>query len=145
MILGHDLIIYEGVPAVAIAAAKSCTITRSAEVLETSSPSSGTARTYVPGRTGWEITVSTLVTAITGYIMKPGNTYKLSWKQRNETFYVAYCGDAICTEAQIVGSVGNLAQGSLRFIGTGEIVQWTPIGDFNHDYNNDYLNDNNNG
>ena len=140
MIKGHDLIIYAGVPAKAIAAAKSCSITTRSDVIESSSPSSGTAREFVPGRTSWEVTVSTLVTDINALLLKTHNTYTLSWKERKDTFYVAKCGTAICTEAQIVASEGNLAQGSLRFQGTGEIVTWTPIGDYNLDYNNDYLN-----
>lgn len=141
MIKGHDLMIFEGVPAKAIAAAKSCSITTRADVVESSSPASGTARTFVPGRTSWEVTVSTLVLSIAGIILRRGQTYTLSWKERKETFYVAYMGTAICTEAQLVGSEGNLAQGSLRFQGTGEITPWVPIGDYNYDYNNDYLND----
>ena len=140
MIKGHDLMIFEGVPAHAIAAAKSCTIITRADTIESSSPASGTARTFVPGRTSWEVTVSTLVLSISGMILRRGQTYTLSWKERNETFYAAYMGTAICTEAQIVASEGNLAQGSLRFQGSGEIVPWTPIGDYNLDYNNDYLN-----
>ena len=133
--------IFEGVPATAIAAAKSCTITTRADVMESSSPASGTARTFVPGRTSWEVLVSTLVLSISDIVLRRGNTYTLSWKERKDTFYVAYMGTAICTEAQLVGSEGNLAQGSLRFQGTGEIVPWVPIGDYNYDYNNDYLND----
>ena len=140
MIKGHDFMIFEGVPAVAIAAAKSCTIITRADTIENSSPASGTARTFVPGRTSWEVTVSTLVLSISGIILRRGQTYTLSWKERNETFYTAYMGTAICTEAQIVGSEGNLAQGSIRFLGSGDITSWVPIGDYNLDYNNDYLN-----
>lgn len=140
MIKGHDLIIYAGVPAVAIAAAKSCTIVNRADVMESSSPSSGTARTFEPHRTSWEVVVSTLVLGVSDIILKARNVYTLSWKERKDTFYVALSGTAICTEAQIVASEGNLAQGSLRFQGSGEIVPWTPIGDYNLDYNNDYLN-----
>lgn len=138
MIKGHDLIIYEGVPAVAIAAAKSCSIDVSADVIETSSPESGTARTFIPGRTSWEVSVSTLVLAVNDIILRPRNTYTLSWKERKDTFYVAMSGTAICTDAVVEASDGSLVKGSLRFVGTGEIVPWTPIGDFNNDYNNDY-------
>lgn len=139
IIKGHDLIIYEGVPAVAIAAAKSCTIVVNADTAETSSPSSSNARTFEPGRTSWEVSVSTLVLG-TDIILKAGQIYVLSWKLRQETFYVALSGTAICTQAQIEAGENQLAHGSLRFLGSGEIGNWTPLGDFNNDYNNDYLN-----
>ena len=140
MIHGRNLIIYEGVPAVAIAAAKSCTINKQAGTEETSSPSSATARTFVPGRTSWEVSVSVLVLAFADIILKPGQIYTLSWKERDQDFSHALSGTAICTDAQLEASVGNLARGSLKFVGTGDIASWTLIGDFNNDFNNDFLN-----
>lgn len=138
MIKGHDLIIYEGSPAVAIAAAKTCTIVNNADTTETSSPSSSSARTFQPGRTSWEVSVSTLVLGI-DIVLKAGQIYRLTWKERKDSFNSALTGMAICTQAQLEGGEGQLAHGSLRFLGSGEISTWSSLGDFNNDYNNDFL------
>lgn len=139
MLNGRDLIIYEGIPAIAIAAAKSCSIAVHADVEETSSPSSSTDRTFVPGRTTWEISVSTFVLAVPQFTLKPGQIYTLSWKLRDSYFATAQKGTAICTDAQVDATVGNLAQGSLKFKGSGPISSWELLGDYNNDFNNDFL------
>lgn len=116
MIHGEDLIIYEG--ADAIAAAKSCTIVTSCDTKEISSPSSATARTFVAGRTGWQVSVSTLVSNVSSALLKVGNTYTLTMGVTGDTL----TGTAICTQCQIDGAVGALAKGSFNFLGSGELA-----------------------
>ena len=142
MIKGKDLIIYEGSPAVAIAACRSCSITTKADVLETSSPASGAARTYQVGRISWEVSVSTFVLAMKDYLLRKGQTYFLTLKDANNSSDII-TGSAICTNVQIVATKGNIAQGSLQFIGLDDITPSAPapvdLGpDYNDDYNNDY-------
>ena len=143
MIKGKNLIIYEGSPAVAVAACKSFSIVTKAELLEDSSPASGQARTYSVGRMSFEVSVSTLVLAMKGYMLRKGQTYFLTWKDSGNPSDVM-SGSAICTSAQIVATKGNLAQGSLQFIGlddltpSAEPVETGP--DFNDDFNEDFNN-----
>lgn len=142
MMQGRHILIYTGNPAVAIAAAKSCTITRTAEVIENSSPASGEARTYEVTRISWEVSISTLVLAMRDYIFKRGQSYFITCKDRtNQSDIIT--GTAICTSAEIVATDGNLAQGSLKFIGQDDNSLPLPAPkfdgtDYNNDYNNDY-------
>lgn len=143
MIHGRNLLIYEGNPAVAIAACRSCSIVNKADIEEVSSPQSSEERTYKAGRISWEISVSTFVLAMKDYVLRKGQTYFLTLKDVNNSSDII-SGSAICTEAQIVATKGNLAQGKLQFIGLDNINPTLPdpepIGaDFNNDFNNDFL------
>ena len=115
MIHGRNILIYEG--DVVIAAAKSCTINNNAEAVENSSPASGTARSYTVGRTGWEISISTLVLNMKDHLLQTGHSYTLTWKERDSDTDTM-TGTAICTAAQVDAAVGNLAQGSFQFLGS---------------------------
>lgn len=117
MILGKDILIYEGDPAVVIAASKSCTITNRAEALENSSPASGTARSYTVGRTDWDIVISNLVLGMKDYLLKVGSAYTLTWKVRGSSTDVM-TGTAICVQADVVATNGNLVTGNFRFQGS---------------------------
>lgn len=120
MIHGKDIIISEGNPAVPIAAAKTCSIVMSADSMEKSSPTSDRAREYVAGRTTWAVIVTTLVLGVKASLLRVGNTYTITMGVRGSSTD-KLTGTAICTECNITGTVGNLAQGSLRFQGTGEL------------------------
>lgn len=121
MIYGKNIVIYEGSPAVPIAAAKSCSIVYGSDTLETSSPTSARARSYEAGRTTWTITVSALVLSVRDSLMRVGNTYALTIRVGDSETDVM-TGNAICIECSIAASVGNLAQGSFRFLGTGGLT-----------------------
>ena len=118
MIHGKDIIIYEGSDEpVAIAASKSCTIDKQAGTVETSSPASGTARSYASGRTDWVCTMNNLVLSVKDYMLRVGETYFITMGVRGSSTDTI-TGYAICTECNITGTVGNLAQGSFRFQGS---------------------------
>lgn len=143
MIKGKNLIIYEGSPAVAVAACRSCSIVSKAELVEKSSPASGQARTYSVGRISLEVSISTLVLAMKGYMLRKGQTYFLTWKDSGNSSDVMSVS-AICTDVQIVATRGSLVQGTLQFIGLDDITPAVPdpgilLPDFNNDFNNDYL------
>ena len=143
MIKGKNLIIYEGSPAVAIAACKSCSIVNKADVEEKSSPASGQARTYKVTRLSWQVSTNTLVLAMGSNMLRKGQTYFLTLKDANNSADII-SGSAICTSAQIVATKGSLAQGNFQFIGLDDINPSAPApepisgADFNADYNNDY-------
>lgn len=101
-----------------IAGARSCSIQKRGEVIETASADSGTARTFVPGRTEWKVELSHLIISAKGGIPLVNNTYTLRVVAENNAIF---SGQAICTEATITATMPNLAQGSIRFQGTGEL------------------------
>lgn len=143
MIKGKNLIIYEGSPAVAIAACKSCSIVNKADVEEKSSPASEQARTYKVTRLSWQVSTNTLVLAMKNNLLRKGQTYFLTLKDANNSDDII-SGSAICTAAQIVATKGSLAQGNFQFIGLDDInpAALAPVpvdgADFNNDFNNDF-------
>lgn len=119
IIHGRTIKIYRDGVYTLIAGAKSCTIHKQSEVIETSDSTNQTEKTYIPGRSGWSIDISHLVTTSTGGIPLVGSTYNISVKINNNRIL---SGTAICTSADIVATVGNLAQGSIKLQGTGALT-----------------------
>ena len=79
-LLGNDLLILNSSGTALIAGAKSCEIDMSCETIETSSPSNGTARTYIAGRTEWSINVGYLVVDPLADIPRVGQTASIRVK-----------------------------------------------------------------
>ena len=120
VIQGRDIRIFNG-DGVIIAAAKSCTLKKSCEMIEKSSSTSATDREFIAGRTDWSIELSHLVIsdAKTGGIPLVRQTYTLTIKVGDASVLQ---GSAICTEATITSTIGNLAQGSVHFRGSGPLA-----------------------
>lgn len=118
---GRNIIIFSGATGTtkAIAAAKSCTITKKSDIFEKSSSTSAKAKEYIEGRTEWDVSINHLVLSDAPFegILKVNNIYHLRITIGNTTKE----GDAICTQAEIGGTVGSLATGSIKFKGTGEL------------------------
>lgn len=115
MIKGNDLRIYAD--GVAIAAAKSCELDVSSEIVEVSSPSSGEWRSFRSGRKSWSVSVSGLVLSVTDGIGRVGSVVTIRLVADGEEL----TGDAICTTWRVTGQRGALAQGSFMFQGTGRL------------------------
>lgn len=102
-----------------IAAARSCEVVSECEMIETASPTSGTARTYIAGRTGWSITVGYLTSAPNTDLAKVGGSaVTVQVKVRGGA---ALQGSALFKTCNVSGTVGNLAQGSFVLQGTGPL------------------------
>lgn len=126
---------------VAIAAAKSCTITKRVEAIETGNSVDGRAKSYIPGLREWSVSVRALVTSMPDFFANPGQTVSLSIAVRhNNGEYTAdrVTGTAIIESAKITGTVGNLATAEVKFLGTGALErprvrlrdnQGTPLND----------------
>lgn len=126
---------------VAIAAAKSCTITKRVEAIETGNSVDGRAKSYIPGLREWSVSVRALVTSMPDFFANPGQTVRLSIAVRhNNGEYTAdrVTGTAIIESAKITGTVGNLATAEVKFLGTGALErprvrlrdnQGTPLND----------------
>lgn len=126
MIKGNDIIVQ--MDGVNIAACKSCEIQETCDAIEVASPASGTAKEYIPGRTGWRITVGFLVAPDTNAFkskMKAGATCVIKiGKVTSGTRTLSadkLQGNAIITEAKLSASRGKLCQGSWTFLGNGEL------------------------
>ena len=128
IIHGKDIIIMAG--GTAIAAAKSCEIQVQTDMLEVSSPTTGKARTFIPGRYTWTLTTSHLLIGSTGnttpvrtFIRRAivNNTVTIVIKDNDYT-NDTLTGTAICNTARITATRGNLAQGSLAWQGSGELT-----------------------
>ena len=120
MIHGRNLIIYAD--GVAIAAAKSCTVSMSIGDIEAASDIDGNAKTFLPTQKEWTVRCSTLVTSLTGHFANIGDTIRLSmavcdWEKNPTTDRLT--GEAIVTSTSITASVGNLVTGSFSFKGSG--------------------------
>lgn len=105
----------------AFAFARSCEIQQQRETIETSSPTSGTWKSYLAGRCDRTITCECLLSSdeeeIEG-IFRRGETITLSCRQRDNSGY-EHRGDAIITELQISGRIHEMASFSVTMRGTG--------------------------
>ena len=127
VVLGKDIYIFSGTSGTSpvIAAAKSCTIHEECETREKASSQSATAKEYVAGRTGWEITISHLVVSDGPFagLIKVGTSFSISVAVKTATnTYVRKTGTVICTDADINAPVGNIATGQVKLLGTGELA-----------------------
>ena len=121
VVLGRNVYVYAGASGSnpIIAGAKSCTVSRKCDTIEIASATSPTAREYLSGRTEWDVSISHLVATSAPFeaLFKVGVTYTLSLVIAG----VRKTGRAICVSAELGGAVGNLATGSAKFKGTGDL------------------------
>ena len=115
---GNNLIIY--VDGVAVAAAKSCTVTMEVGSIDTAG--SGRTKASMPTVKDWSVKTSVLVTSLNGH-------FALNGKVRLSVAVVdggalttdRMTGEAIVTSANVSAAVGNLVQGSFSFKGSGAL------------------------
>lgn len=102
------------------AGAKSCDIQTDVEMIETSSPNSGTWRYYLAGRKQWSVTLNYMVTNMSD-LLTAGSQYRLKIYDRNvSSNYVT--GTALLKTCKIVAQRGSLITGTFQFIGSGPLV-----------------------
>lgn len=122
VVLGKNVFIYSGSTGTTpiIAAAKTCTVSRKVDVFEKASSTQATAKEFTTGRTEWEVSMSHLVVTsgpLDGILMV-GSSYTLSIVVGT----TRKTGTAICVQADLNAPVGNLATGSIKFKGTGDLT-----------------------
>ena len=117
---GRNIILLAG--GTAVAAAKSCELNVSAEVIKTASPSDGAWENAIAGRKSWRVTCNQLVTSITNGLAIVGTQVTLRMSVMNgSTETEALQGTAIVKDWKITATLGNLAQGSFQFHGVGAL------------------------
>ena len=117
IIHGRNLIVKIG--NVAIAAAKSCDLQVDCEEIEVASPDTGAWRQYVAGRKSWQVNTGHLVTAVATNAAKVGTIVTLTFQVGSTTDTLT--GSALVRSWKVSGAVGNLAQGSFQFLGSGAL------------------------
>jgi len=127
---GNDILVYIYFPDeqqtglwLPIGCTKSNKIQHKADMQEVSSPTSGSAKDYMPGRTGWSITVNYLVLADAQVrdILKVRQKFKLCFCPRNAQSS-GVTGDAYMEVCDITAERRNLIQGTFQFLGTSELT-----------------------
>ena len=120
--LGKDVQIYAGSSGTSplIAMAKTCTISKKCGLIEKASATNATSKEFIADREEWEISLGHLVSSSAPFegLLKVRGTYGISVVIGT----TRKTGTAICTQADITGSVGSLATGSIKFKGTGPLT-----------------------
>jgi hypothetical protein len=120
--LGKDVQIYAGSSGTSplIAMAKTCTISKKCGLIEKASATNATSKEFIADREEWEISLGHLVSSSAPFegLLKVRGTYGISVVIGS----TRKTGTAICTQAEITGSVGSLATGSIKFKGTGPLA-----------------------
>ena len=122
VVLGKNLQIYAGSSGTSplIAMAKTCTISKKCGLIEKASATNATSKEFIADREEWEISLGHLVSSSAPFegLLKVRGTYGISVVIGT----TRKTGTAICTQADITGSVGSLATGSIKFKGTGPLT-----------------------
>ena len=115
---GNNLIIY--VDGVAVAAAKSCTVTMEVGSIDTAG--SGRTKASMPTVKDWSVKTSVLVTSLNGHFALNGKVrLSVAVVDNGETTTDRMTGEAIVTNANVSAAVGNLVQGNFSFKGSGAL------------------------
>jgi predicted secreted protein len=105
---------------VAVAAAKSCSLRVENSEIEVSSPTTGNWRQFIAGRNSWVVSTGHLVLAVKSNVTLVGTMVTLSFEVGgSSTDNVS--GSALVKQWDVSGAVGNLAQGSFQFTGSGAL------------------------
>ena len=118
IIHGRDIKILNSSSTALIAAAKSCTIRRHADSIETASDNDNTSKHYVAGRKEWSIDLQYFVST-DGVTLEEGTTYNIQVKIGNTS---TWTGTVLCTDCEVTATIGNLSQGSIKLLGNGPLT-----------------------
>lgn len=115
---GNNLIIY--VDGVAVAAAKSCTVTMEVGSIDTAG--SGRTKASMPTVKDWSVKTSVLVTSLNGHFALNGKVrLSVAVVDGGQMTTDRMTGEAIVTNANVSAAVGNLVQGNFSFKGSGAL------------------------
>lgn len=101
-----------------------CAITTECELIEKSSPTSGTARHYIPGRTGWSVSINKFVKVVKDDLLLAGAVCQIKIGKMIDPENVStdnVTGTAIVQNVNIGAARGSFAKGTLQLKGSGEL------------------------
>lgn len=120
---GKDLIVIlsQNGTALASTAIRSQEIQTSAETIEKASATQQDWKEYVAGRKAWSLSVSYLVLTASKVadLLMVGQTFDVTIKDVDNTSSVS--GVAILSSVKHTATIGNLANGSFTFVGSGPL------------------------
>lgn len=120
---GRNLVLSLG--GTAVAASKECSLSVSADTLETASATQGSWRSYIAGRKDWKISATHFITSsndINTSVLRVGSSYSVTL---TDGAGHTLSGTAICTQCDIGGSVGDLVSGTFTLQGSGALTGTT--------------------
>lgn len=118
IIHGKDIKILNSGGTALIACAKSCTIRRHSDAIETADATDQTSKHYIAGRKEWSIDLQYFVST-DGVSLEDGIIYNIQVVIGSG---VTWAGQALCTDCDITGTMGNLSQGSIKLLGSGPLA-----------------------
>ena len=129
VLLGQRLKIYASengsTAAPVIAMAKSCVVHSKCDLFEKASATNATSKEFEPGREEWDVSLNHLLSAsgpADGLLMvRKKYTLSVVVSSGNGNTTVLQ-GLAICEDATITGTTGNLGTGTIKFKGSGPLA-----------------------
>ena len=120
---GNNILIYVG--GRLVAGTRSDEIQTDCGLIEISSPSNGEWAAYIAGRKSWAFSQSWLLPAASDLsrLLQVGQTVTIRILGRGAS--TGLTGTAIVRTCKITNTLGNLANGSFAFQGTGPLTQET--------------------
>lgn len=122
---GNNIIVqtYSGSSWVAIAATKSDELQAEADMIEKASATQQSWKEYIPGRKGWSLNVSWLVTDVDDIqkVLQVGTRVQLRIGSRSNPAWYNVTGYAYVKTCKVTMTRGNIATGSFSFIGDGAL------------------------
>lgn len=122
---GNNIIVqtYNGSSWVAIAATKSDELQAEADMIEKASATQQSWKEYIPGRKGWSLNVSWLLTLTSDIekVLQVGTRVQLRICSRSNPAWDNVTGYAYVKTCKVTATRGNIATGSFSFIGDGAL------------------------
>lgn len=122
LIHGRNLLIYAD--GTVVAAARTCKISMDVDAEQISKPGSGNNRSYLAGRKGWTVSVTSLIQIAHTRFSLSRTPLRLTFVVRNGSTLTTdrMTGNAIINKSEIAAQKGNLATGTFNFLGTGPLT-----------------------
>ena len=124
-IKGNNIFVCRGSGTTPIAATKSNEIQVGCDTIEICSISNGQWKNFITGRKEWSVTVTWLLlyNSDVQNLLNVGTSYTIKICSRGTySNTTQLTGTAICTQAKVTSTRGNLCQGSFVFKGTGALT-----------------------
>ena len=123
-LLGKNILVYRD--GVLLAGTRSDEVQNEQTLHEVSTPASSEWREYKPDRKGWQVVTNfLLLTNLSDMLLSVGDKVALFISNGGSIDEHEACyGYAYVQKCVITGTLGNLAQGSFQFVGTGQLKKY---------------------
>ena len=103
-----------------VAAAKSCTLEFSQELIEVASPISGADKQYIPGKRGWTVSTDGMCETM-GYVgkLQAGLSQKYTLRFYDKDLSIYHSGSCYIKSLRVSGEIGKIVTYSVSLQGSG--------------------------